>query len=371
LSVRTIWLAAGLIVFVGVAMTVWLLLAFGNGGDKQRNQLEAVKTAGTIVIGTGGAAALLLAARRQRAAELALKQKERDQEDARRVYVLQERIAATTAADADARRITDLYTKAVDQLGSDKAPVRLGGLYALERLAQDNENQRQTIVNVMCAYLRMPYQPPTALEEDADDEAAQVHQTKLQEREVRITAQRLIRDHLQPGAHSGVISEKFWDRIDLDLTGATLVDFSLRGCRVRTATFKSTMFTGDFADFKEAAFLSEASFDSAHFWGWATFEKSQFQRNASFWHCKFRGKVDFGNAIFEEDVVLGGSQFSKTAAFGAIFGGDIFLGKTIFEDRAYFSTAEIRGQVHISQDTHFAHGLPAELASAPKENTST
>jgi hypothetical protein len=44
--------------------------------------------------------------------------------------------------------------------GSDKAPVRLAGLYALERLAQNNEYQRQTIVNVVCAYLRMPYQPP-------------------------------------------------------------------------------------------------------------------------------------------------------------------------------------------------------------------
>src|SRR5262249_33582048 len=53
----------------------------------------------------------------------------------------------------------ELYTKAVEQLGSDKAPVRLGGLYALERLAQDNSAHRQTIVNVICAYLRMPFSP--------------------------------------------------------------------------------------------------------------------------------------------------------------------------------------------------------------------
>jgi hypothetical protein len=49
------------------------------------------------------------------------------------------------------QRITDLYIKPVEQLGSDKAPVRLGGLYALERLAQGNPDQRQTIVNVPCA----------------------------------------------------------------------------------------------------------------------------------------------------------------------------------------------------------------------------
>ena len=66
-----------------------------------------------------------------------------------------------TDHDATERRITELYTKAVEQLGSEKAPGRLGGLYALERLAQDNRDQRPTIVNVICAYVRMPF-PPTA-----------------------------------------------------------------------------------------------------------------------------------------------------------------------------------------------------------------
>ena len=63
--------------------------------------------------------------------------------------------------DATERRITELYTKAFEQLGNDKGAVRLGGLYALERLAQDNPPHRQTIVNVICAYLRMPF-PPAA-----------------------------------------------------------------------------------------------------------------------------------------------------------------------------------------------------------------
>jgi hypothetical protein len=67
---------------------------------------------------------------------------------------------ATGPSDADAiERVTDLYTKAADQLGSEKAPVRLAGMYALERLAQSTPEQRQTIVNVLCAYLRMPYAP--------------------------------------------------------------------------------------------------------------------------------------------------------------------------------------------------------------------
>jgi glycerol uptake facilitator-like aquaporin len=59
-----------------------------------------------------------------------------------------------------ARQVTETYTKAVEQLGHDEAPVRLGALYSLVSLAQDNPPRRQTVVDVLCAYLRMPYTPP-------------------------------------------------------------------------------------------------------------------------------------------------------------------------------------------------------------------
>jgi hypothetical protein len=59
------WAAAVLIVIAVVA--VGLLLWFFGGSDDQdlhEAQLDAIKTAGTLVIGTGGAAALWLTARR-------------------------------------------------------------------------------------------------------------------------------------------------------------------------------------------------------------------------------------------------------------------------------------------------------------------
>jgi hypothetical protein len=236
LSLRTIFFAAILIVLIGVGVAIWLLAAFGSGGDQQRNQLEAIKTAGTIVVGTGGAAALLLAARRQRSTEIALKH--------------QELVAATTEADATARRITELYTTAVEQLGSDKAPVRLGGLYALERLAQDNPHQRQTIVNVLCAYLRMPY-----------DAAAEPSVEQRQELEVRLAAQRLLFNHLQSGAITF-----FWAGMYLDLTGATLVDFQLAGCTVDRATFQNATFVGS-TDFDGTVFTHATNFSGATFDG--------------------------------------------------------------------------------------------------------
>ena len=50
--------------------------------------------------------------------------------------------------------ITDRYTKAVEQLGSDKIEVRLGGIYALERLMRDSSTDQPTIVEVLAAYIR-------------------------------------------------------------------------------------------------------------------------------------------------------------------------------------------------------------------------
>ncbi|MBF8193848.1 pentapeptide repeat-containing protein [Nonomuraea sp. K274] len=51
-------------------------------------------------------------------------------------------------------QITDRYTKAVGQLGSTKSDVRLGGIYALQRLAADSTRDRDTIRNVLSAFVR-------------------------------------------------------------------------------------------------------------------------------------------------------------------------------------------------------------------------
>lgn len=62
-----------------------------------------------------------------------------------------EEVASDLAADSNK---TDRYTQAIDQLGSSEVPIQLGGVYALERLARDSENDRQTIVDVLAAFLR-------------------------------------------------------------------------------------------------------------------------------------------------------------------------------------------------------------------------
>jgi Pentapeptide repeats (8 copies) len=53
------------------------------------------------------------------------------------------------------RQITEHYTRAVEQLGSDKLEVRLGASYALERIAMDSERDHWPIMEILAADVRM------------------------------------------------------------------------------------------------------------------------------------------------------------------------------------------------------------------------
>jgi hypothetical protein len=144
---------------------------------------------------------------------------------------------------------------------------------ALERLAQDNPAHRQTIVNAISAYLRMPFSPtaparkpePEATEEGLGQPAAETEtrtvalgDTWQQERQVRLTAQRILAEHLRDDRakdqHSAdPPSARFWPGIRLDLVGATLIDFNLRRGVMADASFRGATFSGT-ARFDRATF---------------------------------------------------------------------------------------------------------------------
>ncbi|ACB52240.1 hypothetical protein cce_2892 [Crocosphaera subtropica ATCC 51142] len=52
-------------------------------------------------------------------------------------------------------QITERFTKAVEQLGSENLSIRLGGIYALEKIAQDApKTYHWTIMEILCAFIR-------------------------------------------------------------------------------------------------------------------------------------------------------------------------------------------------------------------------
>jgi hypothetical protein len=55
---------------------------------------------------------------------------------------------------AEQGQVTDRYTKAIEQLGADKLDVRIGGIYAIERIARDSVRDHPTVMEVLSAFVR-------------------------------------------------------------------------------------------------------------------------------------------------------------------------------------------------------------------------
>jgi uncharacterized protein YjbI with pentapeptide repeats len=272
-------------------------------------------------------------------------------------------------------QVTDRYTRAVEQLGHEKAPVRLGALYSLDHLAQDNPEYRHTVVDVVCAYLRMPYTLPAQPELDAEqvgvipvparghDRAphpAPGQDPTQEELQVRQTAQRLLANHLRcPPRTSGQEAQllpsspqqAFWPGISLDLTGATLVDFDFARISVIQVQFAGATFEGK-ALFNRAVFEVLAWFGEATFKGGAWFGRATFQSDAWFGRATFQSDAMFGEATFKGSARFDGATFQVGAWFdGATFQGDAWFGRATFQGRAGFGGATFQSDALFGEAT--------------------
>lgn len=236
-----------------------------------------------LALTIGAAVALAVAYRRQ---------KVREQENDR-------------AKRAEQRENTKLFNErfgaASAQLGHDKAAVRMAGVYALAGLADDWAEQRQTCIDVLCAYLRLPYDPQSHREG---------------EKEVRHTILRIVRDHLRdPGALNT------WCGRDFDFTGAVFDGGRLDGAKFTggTVSFHGAEFTGGRVDFVGAEFIGgEVDFSDAKFSG---------------------GEVFFSSATFSGGTVsFAGAEFTGTEVF---FAAAKFTGSEALFVNAQFSSGEI------------------------------
>jgi len=217
------------------------------------------------------------------------------------------------------------------QIGSESPAVRLAGVHAMAGLADDWAQQRQTCVDVLCAYLRMPYEPePIIRKPQADRQAFRAA------REVRHTVIRVITAHLQADGHR-VTSAQDWRSLDLDFTGTVFDggDFSGAVFSGSTVSFTGAVFSGSTVDFTGAVFSgSTVDFGVAVFSG---------------------GVVDFGEAVFSGGVVAfrsavfsGGMVSFSAAVFSGCtvdFGSAEFSGSTVYLGSAEFSggTVDFRG----------------------------
>ena len=254
---ESVWVAALLASSAAVLLGLVIYLALHLVLLKGVAPDEVVKTTLTVMAGLAAVLTGVYAYRKQRLSEA----------DGLRADADQGR--------ADGEQLTLRYSTAAEQLGHEKAAVRLAGVFAMARLADDWQEQRQQCIDVLCAYLRMP--------------AERVMDPS--ESEVRATIVRTISAHLREDSASS------WSKHDFDFRGAVLHDAIFSGVTFsgKKTIFNGATFTGKFTIFDKATFsgnfttFSEAtfsgmitSFDQTTFSGMITsFQMATFSRGTT------------------------------------------------------------------------------------------
>ncbi|MGW1341348.1 pentapeptide repeat-containing protein [Kribbella sp. NPDC002412] len=282
-------LIAGMACVVGVLVgwVVWGSAGGVTGPAKATSQAEAVKSGIAAGAAVGGLFALWIQTRRQRTEE--------------RRHSLDEQ---KFQAEIDVRReelTTDLYIKAIAYLGDANPSVQIGGVYALARLADTAPSEQQRIVNTLCAYLRSPFSQP-----DADTMAA-----------ARDHVVSTIIEVLQNGL--SLTARDRWENVDIDLSGANLVELSLTNVGVRSFRFERCTFKKDLriinCEVSESLSIQDSTIDGPFMIGgtsvgqraWIT--NTEFRDHAHMVASDFARGLSVMDSKFDKDVTLDDSHF--------------------------------------------------------------
>ena len=298
------------------------------------------------------------------------------------------------------------YTKAVEQLGSKEAPVRMGGVYTLvglvdewleEKSLSDDERfkEGQVIINNLCAYIRSPFTLTSYYDELSEDAPSLegIYKDKKEEfyvdkaildseADVRLSIIKEIHDRIQgpdkntPGT---------WSDFEYDFSGSTFfypidltnsyyakpINFSgstYKGWADFTgSTYKGWAdFTGStykgWADFTGSTYKGWADFTGSTYKGWADFTGSTYQW-ADFRDSTYKGWADFRDSTYQDEADFRDSTYQDEADFrdstyqaGADFTGSTYqwadFSDSTYQSRADFSDSTYQGGADFSDSTY-------------------
>jgi hypothetical protein len=221
-------------------------------------------------------------------------------------------------------QITNRFTQAIGQLGAElkdgkpNLEVRLGGIYALEKVAQDApDNYHWTIMEILTAYVRQNARWGESSSADtllSFSEASESKALPAQRHAKELPAS--LRTDLQ--ACMTVIGRRTPSADPGGRTRLDLHESDLRGAELWRAYLKYADFSGAHltkADFS-AADLSGADFTNADLTG------------AIFWHANLRAAI-FMNAE------LAGAQFGSAQLDGAALHGAHLVDAVVQQNQVY------------------------------------
>ena len=256
------------------------------------------------------------------------------------------------------------YTKAVEQLGNEKAPVRMGGVYTLIGLADEwllDENldyaekvrEGQVIINNLCAYIRSPFtltsyydelsEDAPSLEGSYKDKKEEFYVDKAildSEADVRLSIIKEIHDRIQvpdkntPGA---------WSDFEYDFSGSTFfypIDLT-NSYYAKPINFSGSTYKG-WANFTDSTYQALANFTDSTYQALANFTDSTYQALANFTGSTYQALANFSGSTYQ-----GWANFRDSTYQGwADFRGSTYEGEAYFTDSTYQGWANFRGSTY-------------------------
>ena len=268
------------------------------------------------------------------------------------------------------------YTKAVEQLGDEKAPVRMGGVYTLVGLVdewleeesiekyEDRLKEGQVIINNLCAYIRSPFtlashynelsNPTPTPEGIYKDNKEKFYADKAildSEADVRLGIIKEIHDRIQgpdkntPGA---------WSNFEYDFSGSTFfypIDLT-NSYYAKPINFSGSTYKGE-ANFSDSTYKSWANFTDSTYKSWANFSDSTYQALADFSDSTYKSWANFTDSTYKSWANFTDSTYKDVADFSdstyqywAIFSRSTYKGWAIFSRSTYKDVADFRGSTY-------------------------
>ena len=287
----------------------------------------------------------------------------------------QEQFEANAFKDRKAER-RERYTKAVEQLGDEKAPVRMGGVYTLVGLVdewleeesirkyEDRLKEGQVIINNLCAYIRSPFTLASHYDELMQDtpDAEGVYQDKVQEfyadkatldseTDVRLSIIKEIHDRIQgpdkntPGA---------WSDFEYDFSGSTFfypIDLT-NSYYAKPINFSGSTYKGE-ANFSDSTYKSWANFTDSTYKSWANFSDSTYKSWANFSDSTYKSWANFSDSTYKDVADFSDSTYQYWAIFSrSTYKGWAIFSRSTYKDVADFSDSTYTGWAYFRGSTY-------------------
>ena len=309
----------------------------------------------------------------------------------------QEQFEANAFKDRKAER-RERYTKAVEQLGDEKAPVRMGGVYTLVGLVdewleeesirkyEDRLKEGQVIINNLCAYIRSPFTLASHYDELMQDtpDAEGVYQDKVQEfyadkatldseTDVRLSIIKEIHDRIQgpdkntPGA---------WSDFEYDFSGSTFfypIDLT-NSYYAKPINFTGSTYQG-WADFTDSTYKALAYFGGSTYQAWAYFSRSTYQDVADFSRSTYQGWAYFSRSTYQDVADFGGSTYQGWAYFSrstyqwANFSDSTYENETDFSGSIFYQETYFGEDGYSNSSSCFTNHAPQFYDKKKRKNT--